>query len=126
MTYAHQFYVGQDVVCISATQPKDTTLPSELTEGSIYKIRWIGPYKTYLDGEYIGIRVEGIDRGTCAIYGDVDPPFRSTRFRPLVADRLGSLRALLVPGQPLAPAPEEPRRDGDGGERVKEKEEELV
>jgi len=110
MTYLQQFYVGQDVVCISTAQPKDTTLPSELTESAIYKIRWVGPYKTYLDGEYIGIRVEGIDRGTCQIWGDVDPPFRATRFRPLVADRLGSLRALLVPGQPIAPAPEDPRR----------------
>lgn len=110
MTHTHQFYVGQDVVCISASQPKDTTLPSELTEGAIYKIRWIGPYVTYLDGEYIGIRVEGIARGTCQIWGDVDPPFRATRFRPLVADRLGSLRALLVPGAKPGAAPEEPKR----------------
>jgi len=120
VTYLHQFYVGQDVVCIDAGQPPSTTLPSELTEGAIYKIRWIGPYEHYLDGEYIGVRLEGIDRGTCQIWGYVDPPFRATRFRPLVADRLGSLRALLVPGQPLAPSVDEPRR------KVTVKEEETV
>lgn len=123
MTYIHQLHVGQDVVCINAAQPKDTTLPSELTEGAIYKIRWIGPYKTYLDGEYIGVRLEGIDRGTCQIWGDVDPPFRATRFRPLVADRLGSLRALLAPSQPLAPSVEEPKRKVEvKPEKVKEEE----
>ncbi|WP_028752723.1 hypothetical protein [Rhizobium leucaenae] len=116
----HQFYVGQQVVCISAAQPANTTLPSELTEGAIYKIRWIGEHTHYLDRTYIGVRLEGIDRGTCQIWGDVDTPFRATRFRPLVADRLGSLRALLVPGQPLAPSVEGPLRP------VKVKEEERV
>lgn len=110
MTYIQQFYVGQDVVCISAKQPANTTLSSGLTEGSIYKIRWIGPFVHYLDGEYIGLRLEGINRGICQIWGYVDQPFRATRFRPLVTDRLGSLRALLVPGQPLAPSIDEPRR----------------
>lgn len=110
MTYINQFHVGQSVVCIDAKQPANTTLPSELVEQQIYKIRWVGPFVHYLDGEYIGLRLEGIDRGICQVWGYVDQPFRATRFRPLVADRLGSLRALLVPGQPLAPSIDEPRR----------------
>ncbi|MEZ2132440.1 MULTISPECIES: hypothetical protein [unclassified Sinorhizobium] len=111
MTNAHQFYVGQDVVCISAKQPANTTLPSELTEGAVYRIRWIGEHTHYLEGTYIGLRLVGIDRGTCEIWGDVDTPFRASRFRPLVKDRLGSLRALLEPNQPLAPSIEEPKRE---------------
>ncbi|MGG7534708.1 hypothetical protein [Rhizobium sp. 12,4] len=120
MTHAHQFYAGQEVVCIDAKQPANTTLASELTEGAIYRVRWVGPFVHYLDGEYIGLRLEGINRGVCPTWGYVDPPFRATRFRPLVKDRLGSLRALLVPGQPLAPSIEDPRRP------VKVKEEEKV
>jgi hypothetical protein len=119
MTYIHQLHVGQDVVCISAAQPLTTTLPSELVENKIYRIRWIGEHVHYVDGTYIVVRLEGIDRGTCKIWGDVDTPFKATRFRPIVADRLGSLRALLVPGQPLAPSVEEPKR-------VTKKEEEKV
>ncbi|OKP79738.1 hypothetical protein BTE77_06505 [Ensifer adhaerens] len=126
----NQFYVGQEVVCLRAAYDpqQKTTITPELVEGQVYRIRWIGIYNHYLDGEYLGIRVEGIDRGICPFWGYDDQPFRADRFRPLVADRLGSLRALLVPGQPLAPSIEEPRRGppSDGGERVKEKEEELV
>lgn len=107
MTY--QFYVGQQVVCVDATF-KHVSIDQGIREGEIYTIREVLPYVHYIDGEYIGLRFEGIDRGTCKEYGDVDPPYHSRRFRPLVADRLGSLRALLVPGQPLAPAPDEPKR----------------
>lgn len=103
------FHVGQEVVCVDAKQPADTTLKSELTEGRVYTIRWVGPHKHYLDGEYIGVRLVGIDRGVCEIWGDVDTPFRATRFRPLVKDRLASLRAIAA-GGPLAPSIEEPKR----------------
>lgn len=118
----NQFYVGQEVVCLRASYDpqQKTTITPELVEGQVYRIRWIGIYNHYLDGEYLGIRVEGIDRGICPFWGYDDQPFRADRFRPLVADRLGSLRALLVPGQPIAPAPEEPRR------KAPVKEEELV
>ncbi|PWE56392.1 hypothetical protein DEM27_08315 [Metarhizobium album] len=112
----NQFFVGQQVQCID-----DSTLPEqylEVRKGEIYTIRWIGIAKGYMNGEYLGVRLSGIRRGDCPQFGEQDPPFRATRFRPLINDRLGSLRALLVPGQPLAPAPEEPRRQAD----VKEKE----
>ena len=117
-----QFHVGQDIVCIKAAYDpqQKTTITPELVEGRIYKIRWVGIYNHYLDGEYLGVRVEGIYRGICPHWGYDDQPFRADRFRPLVADRLGSLRALLVPNQPIAPAPEEPKRV------VKKREEENV
>lgn len=119
---AHQLFVGQDVVCVEAAyRPEQhVSIPCELVEGAVYKIRWIGPYNSYADGEFIGVKVEGVYRGTCPTYGEDDPPFHSRRFRPLVRDRLGSLRALQNPNQPLAPAPEEPKR------RVTTKEEEKV
>src|SRR5690606_25634509 len=123
----HKFYVGQDVVCVDNGQPKYTTLPSELTVGKVYKIRWLGIYNHYVDGMYLGIRVEGIDRGVCKIWGYEDPPFKASRFRPLVPDRIASLRNLLADPDGYAPsAPEGPLREPDDGGAVKEKELEEV
>lgn len=119
----HKFYVGQDVICVDNGQPKDTTLPSELTVGKIYKIRWLGIYKHYVDGTYLGIRVDGIDRGTCAIWGYVDQPFCASRFRPLKHDPLASLRNLTVdPDGYMPDAPEGPVRDRPIPEPTKEEE----
>ncbi|PKA40472.1 hypothetical protein CWR43_28275 [Rhizobium sullae] len=109
MTGTYQFHVGMDVVCISASQPAHTSMPSDLVEGATYKLRWVGMHEHYVEGEYLGVRLEGIHRGTCRIWGDVDTPFRATRFRPLVRDRLGGLRALLA-GGPVAPSIDDPQR----------------
>lgn len=107
----HKFYVGQDVVCVDNGQPKDTTLPSELMVGSVYKVRWLGIYSHYLDGEYLGIKVEGIDRGICQIWGYVDPPFKAKRFRPVVNDPLASLKNIAADPDGYKPGTEEgPRR----------------
>jgi hypothetical protein len=106
------------VVCID-----DNTLPEQYLEvkpGEIYTLSWVGIHESYIAGEYLGVRLVGIDRGICPQFGDLNPPFRATRFRPAVPDRMASLRALLAPNQPLAPAPEEPRR------KVPVKEEERV
>lgn len=126
----NQFYVGQEVACIRAGyDPKqNVSIPCELVVGQTYKIRWIGNHRHYLDGDYVGIRVEGIDRGTCQIWGDVDTPFRASRFRPLVSDPLAELRNLAVDPDGYKPdAPEGPVRDEplpDDGEGVKEREKE--
>lgn len=111
-----QFHVGQHVVCIDAKQPAHTSMPGDLVEGEVYKIRWVGIHHHYVEGEYLGVRLEGIERGTCPTWGDVDTPFRAKRFKPLVTDRLGSLRSLLAGNDP-APSVEEPRR-----KKVKEEE----
>jgi hypothetical protein len=116
----NQFYVGQKVVCIDA-KFQHVSIDQGISEGEIYTLSWVGPYVHYVDGEFIGVRLAEVTRGDDpGGYGADEMPFRATRFRPLVADRLGSLRALLVPDQPLAPAPEEPRR------RAPVKEEEKV
>lgn len=114
-----QFHAGMQVVCIDASQPGYTSAPSELKEGETYKLRWVGVLDRYPDGEFLGVRLEGVHRGTCQAFGDFDPPFRATRFRPLVKDRLGSLRSLLAGNGP-SPSIDEPSRP------VKVKEEEKV
>ncbi len=115
-----QFHVGMQVVCIDGKQAGHSTMPFDLIEGQVYKIRWVGMTERYADGEYLGVRLEGINRGICPAWGDNDPPFRAARFRPLVRDRLSSLRSILAGNDP-GPSIEDPTR-----EKVKEKEEEKV
>lgn len=110
MTYLHQFFVGQKVVCID-DKFKNVSIDQGIREGEIYTISWLGEYTHYVDGTFIGVRLAEVKRGDDpGGYGGDEMPFRAARFRPLISDRLGSLRALLAPGQPLSPAPEEPRR----------------
>jgi hypothetical protein len=40
--------------------------------------------RTYLGGDYIGVRLVGINRGVCPQFGEEDPPFAARRFRPVV------------------------------------------
>ena len=120
----NNFYVGQEVVCINAKQPSNTTLPSELVEGQIYKIRWLGIHKHYLEGEYVGVRIEGVDRGICQIWGDVDTPFRADRFRPLVKDPIAIFRQIATDPTYKVTGPEGPLHpDGPLPEIEREKEE---
>lgn len=127
MTNYNSWYVGMDVVCVRADfDPKQkTTIAPQLVVGQVYKIRWIGPYKHYLDGEYIGVRVEGVDRGVCPYWGDVDQPWFASRFRPLVKDPLAIFRRIATDPDFKIAAPEGPvRAPDDGGvEREKVKEE---
>lgn len=126
----NQFYVGQEVVCIKASYDpgQRTTIAPELVEGQIYRIRWLGMYNHYLDGEYLGVRVEGVDRGTCPHWGYVDQPFNANRFRPLVSDPLAWARQIAADPSWKIDAPEGPVRGvpDDGGEGVKEREREGV
>ncbi|TDH35742.1 hypothetical protein E2A64_10430 [Pseudohoeflea suaedae] len=103
------FQVNQEVVCIDDSQPP-LSQPLRVKKGEIYVVRWIGPFYHYMLGEYIGVRLKGIDQGICPDWGYEDVPFQAKRFRPLVEDRIGMLRALLVPNQPVTPTIDEPRR----------------
>ena len=58
----NQFHVGQKVVCID-DKFKNVSIDQGIRKGQIYTIRWIGPYKHYIDGEFIGIKLEEIHRG---------------------------------------------------------------
>lgn len=73
---------GDEIVCID-----DATLQEQylgIKAGETYTCRWIGPCRTYLGGDYIGVRLVGINRGVCPEFGEEDPAFDARRFRPLV------------------------------------------
>lgn len=115
-------YVGQDVVCIDDKVPimggafvKDAAI----TEGQVYRLRWVGMATHYVFGDYLGVKLVGVDSKFGEAWGEKDAPFAARRFRPLVKDRLGSLRAILAGNDP-APAPDEPKQP------VRVKEEETV
>jgi hypothetical protein len=114
----YNFHVGQKVVCINDTF-KHVSIDQGIRKGQIYTIRWVGPYKHYIDGEFIGVKLAEIHRGPDdgpEGYGADDMPYRATRFRPLLKDRLSALKNLLAPTpkgeKPYLPeAPEEPKRN---------------
>jgi hypothetical protein len=120
------FHVGQKVVCIDDTF-KNVSIDQVIRKGEIYTIRWVGPYSHYIDGEFIGVKLEEIHRGNDdgpEGYGAADMPYRATRFRPLVKDRLSALKNLLAPtpkGEtPYSPpAPEDPKRTAPKREKEK-------
>ena len=122
----NQFYCGQDVVCID-DKFQNVTIPQGIKEGQTYKLRWVGMYTMYVDGGYLGVRLEGVDRGIDPTYGYDDPPFAARRFRPLVANPMAFLIALANdpnlpvqgdegPLHPAGPLPDEEKKR----ERVKE------
>src|ERR1700754_3743525 len=117
---SYEFHVGQKVVCID-DKFKHVSIDQLIRKGEIYTVRWIGEYTHYVDGTFIGIKVEEIHRGNDdgpEGYGATDMPYRATRFRPLVKDKIGSLRKLLAP-TPDAPA--EPKKPAEPTKKVKEK-----
>lgn len=102
------FYVGQKVVCID-DKFKNVSIDQLIRKGEIYTVRWIGMYQHYVDGEFVGIKVDEIHRGNDdgpEGYGAADMPYRATRFRPLVKDKIGALRKLLAPKPDAPVAPE--------------------
>ncbi|NGO63987.1 hypothetical protein G6N76_09900 [Rhizobium daejeonense] len=73
---------GDEIVCIDDGIYAEQYLG--IKEGAVYKARWVGPATSYMNGDYIGVRLEGINRGVCPEFGDEDPPFNVRRFRPVV------------------------------------------
>ncbi|MFT4183630.1 MAG: CAP-Gly domain protein [Rhizobium sp.] len=97
---SYDFHVGQKVVCID-DRFKHVSIDQLIRKGTIYTIRWVGEYTHYVDGTFIGVKLEEIHRGNDdgpEGYGAADMPYRASRFRPLVKDRIASLRKLLAPG----------------------------
>jgi hypothetical protein len=122
----NHFYTGQQVVCVDDKFER-VTIPQGITEGHTYTLRWVGTYQSYVDGEFIGVRLEGAERGQCPTYGHNDPPFDARRFRPLVSDPLAVFRRIAVDPDFKVDAPEGPLHpDGPLPDDVKEKEKEEV
>jgi hypothetical protein len=91
-------------------QIQECSIDQIIRKGQIYTVRWVGMYQHYVDGEFVGIKVEEIHRGNDdgpEGYGAADMPYRASRFRPLVKDKIGELRKLLNP------------KPGDGDEPAK-------
>lgn len=82
---------GDKIVCINAKRAPTTTLETGLTVNGIYTVRWIGMHRSYLDGDYFGVRLVEIDRGADpSDFADDDMPFRASRFKPVVSPKVGS------------------------------------
>ncbi len=78
---------GTIVECID-----DSTMPEqylEVKKGERYEVRWYGQARSYLAGDYAGVKLVGIYRGICPEFGDEDPPFRASRFRVVQMPRVG-------------------------------------
>lgn len=108
----HQFYPGMQVVCIDDKVPLEgglTVKDANITEGEIYTLRWVGMASHYVFGEYLGVRLIGVDSRFGEEWGMPDAPYAACRFRPLVEDRLAVFRGLLA-GCPIQGDFEEPRR----------------
>lgn len=78
---------------------KHVSIDQGIRNGEIYTLRWVGEYTHYIT--ICTLRREaggdcGNDDGPEG-YGAADMPFRATRFRPLVKDKISSLRKLLAP-----------------------------
>lgn len=118
----YDFHVGQKVVCINDTF-KNVSIDQLIRKGQVYTIRWVGPYRHYVDGDFIGVKLAEIHRGNDdgpEGYGAADMPYRATRFRPLLSDRLSALKDRLLrkpkaktvepSARPPVPDFEEPKR----------------
>ena len=84
------FKVGDQVVCVDDKFPF-VSIDQGIREGEIFTVRWVGNYRHYVDGDFYGIKLEGVDRGNDdgpEGYGAADMPFRASRFRPLVQPKV--------------------------------------
>lgn len=101
------FKISDQVVCIDSAVGFEQFI--EIKEGEVYTKSWIDPFEHYTQGSYIGVRLKDVDRGICPQFGYDNPPFAARRFRPLVRDKLASVRGLLA-GGPVTEKFEEPKR----------------
>lgn len=122
-------YVGVDVVCIDDQAPlgggkfvKD----ANITEGVVYRVRWVGMANLYPLGDYLGVKLDGVDSKFGEAWGVPDAPYAARRFRPLVKDPLAVFKAIAAdPHGFKVTGPEGPLHP-DGplpDEKVREKEE---
>lgn len=122
----NHFHVGMEVQCIDDQVPLEggiTVKDANITEGQIYRVRWVGMASHYVFGDYLGVKLEGIDSKFGEAWGVPDAPYAATRFRPLVSDPLAWARAIAADPSGKVTGPEGPVRDEPLPlEREKEKE----
>ncbi len=101
------FHVGQKVVCIN-DRFKHVSIDQGIRKGRIYTVRWAGHYRHYVDGDFYGIKLMELYRGNDdgpEGYGAVDMPFRASRFRPLVSDRIKAMLGIKAPAPKVEARP---------------------
>lgn len=123
----HDLYTGCEVVCVDDKVPLEggaVVKDAMITEGNVYRIRWIGVVNHYVFGEYLGVRLEGVDSKFGDAWGVKDCPYHNRRFKPLIKDKLASLKQIAAdpdgwkpdakegPLHPNGPLPE-PVREGE-------------
>ncbi len=115
----HDLYVGCEVICIDDKVPLaggSFVKDANITEGQTYRIRWLGMAHLYTIGDYLGVKLDGVDSKFGEVWGVPDAPYAAKRFRPLVKDPLAQFRQIAAdphgykvtgPEQPKAPVREE-------------------
>lgn len=122
-------YVGQDVVCIDDKVPiagGGVVKDANITEGQVYRVRWLGMAHLYPVGDYLGVKLDGVDSKFGEPWGVPDAPYAACRFRPVVKDPLAVFRQIAAdPHGFKVTGPEGPTRapGGEPAKREKEKEE---
>lgn len=122
-------YPGVEVVCIDDKVPLSgggVVKDANITEGQTYVIRWVGMAHLYTLGDYLGVKLEGVDSKFGEPWGVPDAPYAARRFRPLVKDPLAVFRQIAAdPHGFKVTGPEGPTRTpgGEPAKREKVKEE---
>lgn len=125
----HDLFVGQEVVCIDDKVPLEggkIVKDANITEGQVYRIRWLGMAHLYAVGDYLGVKLEGIDSRFGEANGVPDAPYNASRFRPLVKDPLAQFRQIAADPNgykvtgPEGPTRGKPVREGAPRRKVKE------
>ncbi|WP_210211084.1 CAP-Gly domain protein [Borborobacter arsenicus] len=112
MTY--NFHAGMDVVCIDDNVPLaggGVVKDANITEGETYRLRWVGMASHYVFGDYLGVKLEGVDSKFGEAWGVPDAPYAARRFRPLVKDPIALFRRIATDPDYKIDAPEGPVRD---------------
>lgn len=107
----HDLYPGIQVVCIDDKVPIQgggTVKDAAITEGHVYTLRWVGMASHYVFGDYLGVKLEGVDSKFGEPWGEPDAPFAAHRFRPLVKDPLAVFRRIATDPDYKIDAPEGP------------------
>ncbi|WP_206681887.1 CAP-Gly domain protein [Mesorhizobium sp. NZP2298] len=106
-------YPGQEVICIDDQVPLadgTSVKDANITEGTIYRLRWVGMATHYVFGDYLGVKLEGVNSGFGEAWGQPDAPYNAKRFRPLVKDTIAVFRSIAADPTRTIDAPEGPRR----------------
>lgn len=120
----HDLYPGVDVICIDDQVPLadgTSVKDANITEGVVYRLRWVGMATHYVFGDYLGVKLEGVNSGFGEAWGQPDAPYAAKRFRPLVKDPIALFRKIAASPHDKIDVEEGPRRNKKLPVREKER-----